>query len=286
MRDRSPLEAAVSEGADSLEEIKALLQAGADPNETDDHGYTIFMSAVTFLGRTVEILKLLVEAGADPYAVSDHGYNAFHAAIDASGGMSPGDPLESIFGYLKELGVDIEHRNTSGQTPLARAIESGFDGEVIVLCDLGADPNAVCPMHSFDFPNGEKEKLPLLFHAVVGVAVHKVDKTEALLRSGADPNVKDSNGVTLLDRVIRELCSEADASDYEATYMRVVSGLDQISPPSDDSDSIRQVADTCREFLDEVSKTIPISDQSQFGGEWREEKLGCIALLKAYGAVH
>ena len=134
----SPLSAAVCDGRYGLSRIRALIEAGADVNATHDRGYSVFMSAASASERDVEVLRLLVAAGADPHAVTELGYNAFHAAIDVNGVANEESSVRSILGYLKQLGVDLHHRNRAGFTPLGRALAEGTEIEVRVLRELGA----------------------------------------------------------------------------------------------------------------------------------------------------
>ena len=54
--------------------------------------------------------------------MSELGYNAFHAAIDVICEANAEESVRNTLSYLKELGVDLEHRNNHGHTPLARAV--------------------------------------------------------------------------------------------------------------------------------------------------------------------
>lgn len=129
----SPLLAAVMDG--SLEGVKALLSVGADVNATHDRGFTVFMSAVGAMERNLEIINTLLEAGADPHAITELGWNAFHAAVDVGGAeASSEESVRSTLGRLKELGVNINHKNAQGITP----IEMAWGIEVDVLFELGA----------------------------------------------------------------------------------------------------------------------------------------------------
>ncbi|MFI5384945.1 MAG: ankyrin repeat domain-containing protein [Fimbriimonadales bacterium] len=134
----SPLTDAVGDGIAGIDRIRWLIELGSNVNANHDRGYTVFMCAVSTYGRDVEVCKLLVAAGADPYAVSELGYNAFHAAIDVNGQANAEGSVRSILTYLKEIGVDINHRNKSGDTPLGRADKVGTDIERAVLLELGA----------------------------------------------------------------------------------------------------------------------------------------------------
>jgi ankyrin repeat protein len=133
----TPLVAAINDG--SLEGVKALVSVGANVNATHDRGFTVFMSAVSSSARSLEIMNVLVEAGADPKAVSELGWNAFHAAIDVNGPEANSvESIRSTFELLAKLGVDINHKDAQGVSPLERAKECGTEAEVQALLQLGA----------------------------------------------------------------------------------------------------------------------------------------------------
>ncbi len=138
--DHTPLIAAIDGRPESLGRVKALIAAGADVNATRNHGYTTVMTATD--RASVEILQTLIDAGADPHAPSDYGWNAFHAGIDSGYGEQRAAGLLACFRLLRSLGVDIQHKNQGGETPLDRAIYRGTDADVAALLEAGADPNA------------------------------------------------------------------------------------------------------------------------------------------------
>lgn len=281
----SPLESAVHDGEVGFAVIKALLANGADVNATHDRGYTVFMSAVSDLDRSITVMRTLVEAGADPHAVTELGYNAFHAAIDVDGEANDEVSVRSTLGYLKELGVDIEHRNNAGQTPLARAIDHGKGTEVRVLCELGANPDAVCSMHQCGEDACGAVGMPVLFAAADGIGVDKDEKVSALLDAGADPLVTDTEGFTTMMRVVAALC--ADADDYTTAYKRFFAELSELSF---DEDSVLQdrmafvenAMPALDEFIRRFAAIIPVKETCEFDAEWREERIKCLALLAAH----
>lgn len=280
----SPLVDAVGGGAHELPRITALIEAGADVNGTHDRGYTVFMSAVGS-DRDPAVLRLLIASGANPHAVSELGYNAFHAAIDVNGEDNAEESARSTLGYLKELGVDIEHRNNSGHTPLARAIQDGTGIEVRVLCELGADPNAVCPMHDCSGGSCTRIDRPLLFHAANGIGVHRDVKTEALLNAGADPRVRDASGDTPLIHLAHALC--ADAADFWPAVQAFFTGLIplQMNFPAAPEEKEAFIAAACahvQEFVEGYGAGIPLSDDSDFTLMVRGERIRCLILLAAY----
>jgi ankyrin repeat protein len=282
----TPLTGAVGDGEESLPRVAALIEAGANVNATHDRGYTVFMSAVWSL-RYPALLRLLAASGADVHAVSDLGYNAFHAAIDVDGGANAEESVRDTFGYLKELGVNIEHRDARDQTPLARAIDVGTGVEVRVLCELGADPNAVCKKHGRGSNARGPVEMPLLFHIISGSAIETDIKVEALLRAGADPLVRDADGFTPLMHVVASLCR--DAADCEASYQAFFAGLGRVklegTPlPGGRDQFVAAVSPVIRAYVERFAGEIPVSKASEYAEEWRREKIACIVLLAAYEA--
>jgi ankyrin repeat protein len=133
----SPLDSAVSDG--DVRRVRMLLAAGANIGATHDRGYTVFMSAVSSMERSPEMLRLLVDAGADPHAVTELGWTAFHAAIDVNGAEANAEAsVRAILTLLRDFGVDINHADRSGTTPLDRARAFGTRIEARVLEELGA----------------------------------------------------------------------------------------------------------------------------------------------------
>lgn len=278
----SPLVSAVSDG--DLNRVRALVSAGANVNASHDHGYTVFMSAVGS-GRRPDVLRFLVESGADPHAVSEYGYNAFHAAIDVnSADANAPESVRDTFGYLMQLGVNIELKSEGGRTPLAFAIDRGTGLEVQALCELGADPNAPA---RFDCcgPSGCKaEDHPPLF-AAIKQGVEADIKTEALLRAGADALAVDTDGHTALAMTVAGLCSHAD--DYPATFRRFFTGLQRLNlppglDPADRAAFLAAVRPQLAEYIREFAAGIPIKETHEFAAEWRRSELIVIELLAAY----
>lgn len=133
----TPLVVAINDG--SVDGVRAFLSVGANVNATHDRGFTVFMSAVSSSERNLEILRLLIEAGADPRAVTDLGWNAFHAAVDVNGpDANRKETVEATYDLLVQLGVDINHRDHTGETPLLRALHFGTEIEVEALRKRGA----------------------------------------------------------------------------------------------------------------------------------------------------
>lgn len=279
-----PLCNAISDGGDVVERVRAYIDAGANVNAVYDRGYTVFMSAMGS-SRDPAVYRLLVERGADPHAVTELGYNAWHAAIDVSGEANSVESVRAAFTYLKELGVDLEHRNNLEETPLAYAISRGTGIEARELCAVGANPNAVCELNRCGRDACKSAELPLLFQVLFGIGIDKDVKADALLRAGADPSVKDVEGFTVLGRAAAELC--AQAADYQGTYRRFSEGLRATTAgfarlPREREPFLAIVGPAFGEYVDQFAAAIPLAEGDEFAEKHRAALVSCIRSLVAY----
>jgi ankyrin repeat protein len=123
--------------SETIEEVRSLLEKGADANGVDDLGWTPLMNAAE--AENIEILKLLLEHGADINKKNEAGETPLHIAVDIAidgahqVGGAPGDePIESIV-FLLEQGAAIDARNVKGETPLDWARNYGSKKVIRVL---------------------------------------------------------------------------------------------------------------------------------------------------------
>ena len=143
--------------ADHLEIIRLLLERGADPNlrvKENTLSRTIFTMQWFFeAGATpfvraaqsgdTELLKLLLEHGADPQLVTDLGDSALTAAAGigwvegVTYERSADDNLATVR-LLLDLGLDPNHANREGRTPLMGAALKGRNDVVQLLVARGA----------------------------------------------------------------------------------------------------------------------------------------------------
>jgi len=107
-----------------VEDVRAMLQVGRDPNAKDRYGQTAVMLAAV-RGHT-EIVRLLVEAGADLDVTAKYGLSALMLAVITH--------HAAIVAILVDGGADQTLRGTdagfAGKTALALAEASG-DPEMI-----------------------------------------------------------------------------------------------------------------------------------------------------------
>jgi hypothetical protein len=122
--------AALAAGRGTIEVLRLLLEAGADPNlPGGSFGQTPLIAAV--LRDRIEAAELLLEAGADPDARTRSGAVALHFAKDVETAR-----------LLLEAGADPGLADSRGATPLMGAILLGDVGLIELLLEHGADPNA------------------------------------------------------------------------------------------------------------------------------------------------
>ena len=182
----SPLKIASKRGNYSV--VKVLLTAGADPNFIGKKlpGFSALNNAVQF--GQLSCAKLLIEFGAN-LVHRDMTNTALHSA---SYGGHP-DVVEYL---IKEVGMDINQRNTANRTPLYQSITQGHYSVAKVLLGYGADPNVVL--------NEENETL-------VHIAVKEGAKEilSLLLEAKARPDEPLRNGTTPL-----MIAVQSDRDDY------------------------------------------------------------------------
>jgi ankyrin repeat protein len=146
-----------------LELIKALLDAGADPNvrtkETPPFRHHLLaitgsLEWVDFTGQTpfltaafagdVTVMKLLLEHGADPMIYTFEGTSPLMAAAGVNWTVaqtwteSEAQLLEAVK-LCHELGMDVNQANSMGITALMGAANRGSDDIIRYLVDQGAD---------------------------------------------------------------------------------------------------------------------------------------------------
>ena len=151
---------AVREG--DADEVRALLEAGADANLRDAEGWTVLM-LVTVKGH-LEAARELLNAGADVDTKNEKGWTALRFAVsmddtealrlllDAGANVNEPDAegdtalmqatreksTESL-DLLLAYGADVNVRNSSGETALEIAARYGYHEVILKLKEAGAD---------------------------------------------------------------------------------------------------------------------------------------------------
>lgn len=135
------------------EMVKALLDAGANPNQTC---YATGSSSKLAIGPVLfaairslnpEVVRLLLEHGANPSAQDPFGDPALCFTVKAGNGYyqkkEEQDNKLLILKYLLEAGQSVNQTNQRGETPLHVAVKENQSNELIMfLLSQGANLNA------------------------------------------------------------------------------------------------------------------------------------------------
>jgi len=116
------------------EQIKKLLEAGADHAAADEAGETALMHAAH--GGHVDAVQVLIAAGADVNARSPQGWTA---VAKAAYNGETGRGYVAVIEVLREAGASLDERIFFGITPLMLAAGGGDAPVVEWLINAGAD---------------------------------------------------------------------------------------------------------------------------------------------------
>ena len=135
MRAHLRLEQALRAG--DLEAARFALGNPADfANARDAYMNSPILSyAITW--APIDLVRALLEAGADPNYEDLGGFPSLLAAIDA-----PRDDVPALLALLLQFGADVQQRGINDYTPLHHAAARDDAAAVEVLLAGGADPEA------------------------------------------------------------------------------------------------------------------------------------------------
>ena len=131
----TPLMYAVLYG--KLNDVRLLLDSGADPNARNEAGATALMWAVDDLEKT----RLLIDRGADVNARSEDGRTALAVATSRFGSLE-------VVRLLLDKGANPSVQSPSYKgtlTPLAEAANAGGEAVMRLLIERGADVKGAAP---------------------------------------------------------------------------------------------------------------------------------------------
>ena len=218
------------------QELTALLDRGLDPNSKTGKGTTLLMMAATDAETHAEKVRLLLARGADPSygaltvaAASRDTAPAIKALIDAGapvnppqGGRAKNTPLlfASMTGDLENVKLLLAH-GADPSAALAQAVTFGYQDIVRALIAAGApakltESSGINLLHWAAIAN-RPAVIPALVEA--GVPINAKDESDftplmyaatidfgdtaslrALLKAGADPNIRNGDGRTAIEQ--------------------------------------------------------------------------------------
>lgn len=115
--------------------FRRLIRAGANINFTDWDGKTLLHFAVR--GGNEWIVSMLLEEGADPHIADSRGYTPLAWACCAREYSRSPETLK----LLLQQNVDVEFKNTYGDSPLGLAAQIGFTEAIPILLENNANPS-------------------------------------------------------------------------------------------------------------------------------------------------
>ena len=118
----------------TVKQVQDLKSQGFDLDEGQRHDMTPFLMVADMTYNT-DVLQALIDAGADPHYVSEYGEkNAYFPALRH---LRDGDNY-GVIQKLLDLGVDVNHVNLDGNTPLSFATQWGRPELITLLLNAGA----------------------------------------------------------------------------------------------------------------------------------------------------
>lgn len=178
---------------DNLETVSLLLTRGAEPNVANRYGITPLAEAA--LNGNGAMVEQLLAAGADPNQTPLGGDTPLMLASRSGNAKS--------VQLLLEKGAQVDARETwHGETALMWAAGENHPDVVRLLVQAGADVNAVST--TFDWKGikhgGVQSQLPMggLTPLMQAARQNSIEAARVLLELGANPNLKDPQGVSPL----------------------------------------------------------------------------------------
>jgi ankyrin repeat protein len=171
--------------AGDLAEMQHQLELGAEPNQA-------YALVAAVRANQLAAVKYLLAHGADPNA-----WTRINLLVPLGAAYSPmvvaaGQGNREILGYLKNHGADVNAEWTLdghlSQTALSACILAGDLQAAQLLITFGADVNHV----------PRRGELPLM--QSVSAPKNNVELAQLLLRHGADPDIKNADGVSVRQR--------------------------------------------------------------------------------------
>jgi uncharacterized protein len=225
---------------DHLDIIKLLLEKGADPNKkVKDNTLTrtiftmqwFFEDGATPFIRAAQssdtaLMKLLLQYKADPQAVTTLGDNAMTVCggIGWVEGVTYERSAKENFEAMKmllDLGLDPNHANNEGRTPLMGAAMKGRTDVIQLLVDRGAK------LETHDKGNRDTDKVS---SAAAGKTWQAIDYAEGLVRVGVQSAVVRPEAAALIRKLMADRNLPAPPIDRTILSVCVVAICQGTSP--------------------------------------------------------
>ncbi len=201
----------------SLENVRFLVECGADIHAKDDTGRAPIYYAAWHYTTKLDVLRYLHQRGAAVDVVDSDGMTMLHRVATNDGSLA-------CAMFLLDKGVDVNAKNNAGETALHRAAEATQKLDMVkLLVERGADVHArnvrqQTPLHKAAMESDDWDKIPFLLENganAMAVDVHgytaihfiircdgDLERVEQLLDAGLDIHVRDKAGKSLLHHAV------------------------------------------------------------------------------------
>lgn len=217
-----------------MKAVRKLLNAGADPNvfkkRSGMQRWTALACAADIGDQ--KLMKLLIEAGADPAA---HGHHApmaiylvegFHQR-ESKNGKARGKQLDATIKTLARY-MNVKAHTKDGWSPLYAAVIRHSESAVRALLEAGADPDMRQNKFEISGPIDKKA----YFYQIgfmdwqwnslhLAVNSDRPNLVRILLQAGADPRIKDANGLDAM-KVLDSSRKRGNQCDHEAETRQAI----------------------------------------------------------------
>jgi ankyrin repeat protein len=210
-------------GANDLALVRALLDKGADPNGRRSEDLWAPLHAAAS-GGSAEIARLLIDRGATVGLASKDVPTPIEIAV--------GSDNNAVVTHLLARGADVHSVSENGGGTLLHSAATHSDNRELVelLLHHGADPNARdralrTSLH-FAASTSELRRIPVpLGKSPSPPFGRKLEVVHALIKGGADPNLRDASGRTAADHAKEGADGKGVPREARARFEEIIAAL-------------------------------------------------------------